>query len=52
MQDSHAHLDITETEWAAFMDDLRKAFAQFGVPPQEERELIAIVESTKKEIVR
>ena len=52
MRDSHAPLDITEGEWQAFMKDLRDCFAKFKVPVQEQSELIAIVESTKKDIVK
>ena len=52
MYDSHAHLDITEDEWQAFMADLRQTFDKFGVPEAERRELAAIVESTKSDIVR
>lgn len=52
MRDSHAHLDITEGEWQAFMDDLRQTFDKFGVPEVERQELVAIVESTKKDIVQ
>lgn len=51
MYDSHAHLDITEAEWLAFLDDLRQTFDRFGVPEAERQELFAIVDSTKKEIV-
>lgn len=51
MFDSHQHLDITEAEWQAFMDDLKQTFDKFGVPEAERQELTAIVESTKKEIV-
>lgn len=51
MRDSHSHLDITEPEWQAFMKDLRDCFAKFNVPAQEQSELIAIVESTKGDIV-
>ncbi|MBM3994759.1 MAG: group 1 truncated hemoglobin [Planctomycetes bacterium] len=51
MRDSHAHLDITEAEWLAFMKDLRDCFAKFKIPIPEQNELIAIVESTKKDIV-
>jgi hemoglobin len=28
MGDSHRHLEITEEEWAAFMDDLQKPFGE------------------------
>ncbi len=52
MFDSHAHLDITESEWQSFLDDLRQTFDKFGVPAAERAELVAIVESTKSDIVR
>ena len=51
MYDSHAHLAITEPEWRAFLDDLGQTLAKFHVPPAEQRELLAIVESTKQDIV-
>jgi hemoglobin len=51
MLDSHAHLGITEAEWHVFLDDLRETFDKFGVPAGEQGELLAIVESTKKDIV-
>ena len=51
MRDSHAHLEITEFEWQSFLDDLRQAFDKFEVPATEQAELLAIVESTKSDIV-
>jgi hemoglobin len=51
MRESHKDLAITEPEWQAFMQDLRDCFAKFNLPAQEQCELIAIVESTKKDIV-
>jgi hemoglobin len=51
MHDSHAHLDITEGEWQAFLDDLQQTFDKFQVPAGERQELLAIVESTKGDIV-
>lgn len=51
MYDSHAHLAITETEWQAFLDDLTQTFDKFGVPAAERQELLAIVDSTKGDIV-
>lgn len=51
MRESHAHLDITEFEWQSFLDDLRQTFDKFGVPAAERAELLAIVESTKSDIV-
>ena len=44
--------EIREVEWQAFMDDLRKTLDRFGVGPSERTPLIAIVESTKADIVR
>ena len=52
MHESHDHLGITEPEWQAFMKDLRDCFAKFQIPAQEQSELVAIVESTKKDIVK
>jgi hemoglobin len=51
MHDSHAHLDITEAEWQAFLDDFRACLKKFNVPAREQQELLAIVDSTKKDIV-
>jgi hemoglobin len=51
MADSHQHLKITEDEWVAFMDDLHKTLDRFAVPAAEQRELVAIVQSTKGDIV-
>ncbi len=51
MGDTHRHLGITESEWASFMDDLHQSLARFQVPRAEEKELVAIVESTKDAIV-
>ncbi|MEE3367853.1 MAG: group 1 truncated hemoglobin [Planctomycetota bacterium] len=51
MYDSHAHLEITESEWDFFMEDLATTFDQFKLPSSERAELVSIVESTKSEIV-
>jgi hemoglobin len=51
MFDSHTHLAITEPEWQAFLDDLRQTLDKFHVPSAEQRELFAIVETTKQDIV-
>lgn len=51
MRDSHAHLKITASEWEAFLDDFRETLNKFQVPPQEQAELFAIVNSTRLDIV-
>ena len=51
MSESHKHLKITESEWAAFCKDFDDTMAKFNVPEAEHKELFAIVESTKGDIV-
>ncbi len=51
MKDSHAHLNITESEWQAMAADFKKTLDKFEVPEKEQSELFAIVESTKPDIV-
>ncbi len=52
MKESHDHLNITQAEWDAMVADFRRTLEQFKVPQQEQQELIAIVGSTKKDIVK
>ncbi|MEW6521091.1 MAG: group 1 truncated hemoglobin [Thermodesulfobacteriota bacterium] len=51
MAESHVHLNISEKEWQAMMADFRRVLNNYGVPGKEQQELIAIVESTRKDIV-
>jgi len=51
MKDSHAHLNITEKEWEAMVADFRKTLDQFKVPAKEQDELVALVGTTKPDIV-
>jgi hemoglobin len=51
MYDAHAHLQIAAQEWVAFMEDLDATFDKFNVPQPERQEFIAIIESTKPDIV-
>jgi len=52
MRDSHIHLKITEGEWQAFMDDLSQTLDKFQIPAAERAEIVAIVQSTKGDIVQ
>lgn len=52
MKDAHAHLDITETEWAAMAADFKKSLDAFNVPEPMQAELFAIVGTTKPDIVK
>lgn len=51
MLDTHRELFISAEEWDAFMDDFHQTLAKFSVPERERGELVAIVESTKDDIV-
>jgi hemoglobin len=51
MKDAHKHLNISEGEWQAMTADFKATLDAFKVPAQEQKELVAIVESTKADIV-
>lgn len=51
MKAAHAQLNITEREWQEMVRVFTGVLTQFNVPAQEQKELLAIVESTKPEIV-
>ncbi|MBI4263840.1 MAG: group 1 truncated hemoglobin [Acidobacteria bacterium] len=52
MKAAHEHLNITEAQWQAMVADFRVALDKFKVPQKEQQELIAIVGSTKGDIVK
>ncbi len=51
MKETHVHLNINEKEWQAMLSDFRRVLNNYAVPAKEQQELIAIVESTKQDIV-
>ena len=51
MKEAHDYLNITEQEWQAMLSDLRRVLDNHQVPNREQKELMAIVEETKKDIV-
>ena len=51
MKESHEHLKITAAEWEAFLDDLQQSLHKFTVPPAEQVEIKAIVDTTRADIV-
>lgn len=51
MKESHAHLNITEREWDRMITIFKEILAKHKVPQKETDELLAIVESTKADIV-
>jgi hemoglobin len=42
---------ITAQEWEAFVDDLNQTLDKFEVPQQERSEVLAIIDSTRDDIV-
>jgi hemoglobin len=51
MDESHAGLDITAREWDEMVREFQRALQRFAVPAREQRELIAIVATTRADIV-
>jgi len=52
MKETHVYMNITEQEWQAMMADFKATLDHFEVPAQEQEEMIAIMESTKADIVK
>jgi hemoglobin len=51
LNEAHRHLNVTEEEWQALIRIFRESMSGFKVPVQEQTEIIAIIESTKGEVV-
>lgn len=51
MKVAHAHLNITEAEWDRMVSVFEELLASHEVPEQESMELLAIIDSTKADIV-
>lgn len=51
MRASHAHLNISETDWDAMASDFKKSLDKYQVPAAEQNELFEIVGQTKSDIV-
>jgi hemoglobin len=51
MKQSHAHLNISDREWREMVRVFQEVLGRFKVPAAEQQELVAIVESTKADIV-
>jgi hemoglobin len=51
LRDVHQGLNISEREWDAMVVDFKATLGKFNVPAKEQEELLAIVGSTKGDIV-
>lgn len=52
MKEAHAHLNITEKEWARMITLFKQVLAKHDVPAEETKELLNLINSTKSDIVR
>jgi len=50
-KEAHQHLQITEVEWQALIKIFHDSMDSFKVPPKEQAEVIAILESAKGDVV-
>ena len=51
LKEAHQHLHITEKEWKALITIFRYSMNSFKVPQGEQHEIIAILESTKGQVI-
>jgi hemoglobin len=51
LKEAHQHLQVTEKEWQELISIFRESMNGFKVPPKEQAEVIAIIESTKGDVV-
>lgn len=51
MKISHVGMQISESDWSAFLGHLNATLAAFQVPDRERDEVVAFIESTKPDIV-
>lgn len=51
LKDAHWHLDIHEAEWQELIKIFRDSMTSFKVPAKDQDEVLAIIESTKGDIV-
>ena len=51
LKEAHQHLNIKEKEWTALIKIFHDSMDSFKVPAKEQAEIIAILESTKDEVM-
>jgi len=51
MQLSHRGMGISESDWNVFLGHAAATLAKFKVPEAEQRDMVAFVQSRKKDIV-
>ncbi len=48
---SHKGMNISASDWAAFIGHLEATLDQFGVPDRERKDVLAFIDSTREDIV-
>jgi hemoglobin len=51
MDEAHEGMDITEAEWQAMAEEFVRAMRRYQVPAREQQDLLAVVATTKDDIV-
>src|SRR5437773_10671569 len=51
MKTSHKGMKISESEWSAFLGQVNATLEPFKVPQAQRQEVVAFVQSTKRDIV-
>lgn len=51
MDEAHDGMGITEAEWQAMVEEFQRALRRYKVPPREQQDLLAVVATTKEDIV-
>jgi hemoglobin len=51
MDEAHAGMGVTEAEWLAMAEEFQRALRRYGVPQREQEDLLAVVATTKGDIV-
>lgn len=51
MVETHKNLNISEKEWQVMVQELKKTLAKFKVPVKEQQDLLALIGTTKADIV-
>lgn len=51
MDEAHDGLGINEAEWQAMVEEFQRALRRYKVPPREQQDLLAVVATTKEDIV-
>lgn len=51
MDEAHDGLGITEAEWQSMVEEFVRALRRYKLPPREQQDLLAVVATTKEDIV-